>query len=73
MIQFPVKPANGAHNDLMADPANIDERVRMAVQLGTMLLRMLDQMSAEARIPEQTFELGSSANATFQIIVRRKP
>lgn len=71
MIEFPKVDREDRYQDLMARPKVVDQRMEAAVQLGTMLIRMLDQMNSDAKIPEQTFALGSSG-AEFEIVVRRK-
>ena len=71
MIEFPQADRTDRYQDLMAKPGVVDQRIETAMQLGTLLVRMLDHMNSDAKIPEQTFALGSSG-ADFEIVVRRK-
>lgn len=58
--------------DIFAKKPQVDERMAFAVETGTMLVRTLDRMMSDDKIPEQTFTIGGSGEKAFEIVVRRK-
>ena len=59
------------NNDMFVNEAKAEERMTFAVNLGTILVRTLDKMTADPTAKEFAFELGSGETA-FEILVRRK-
>ena len=60
------------YNDLFQKDEVIDDRMKFAVNLGAVLVRILDKMSIDTTAKESSFELGSGEGSTFEILVRKK-
>jgi hypothetical protein len=60
------------YQDLFQKPQMIDDRMKFAVNVGTIIVRLLDKMAMNPAAAEAVFGLGGSNGQEFELVVRRK-